>query len=78
MALHGCPCGGQGRAKCIVKSEDKGGSTEELTPVRSDWISAVPLAVTAALLLASPQSAIKLARGGFWRASARSCEYSND
>jgi hypothetical protein len=33
--------------------------------VRSDWISAVPLAVTAALLLASPKSAIKLARGGF-------------
>jgi hypothetical protein len=33
--------------------------------VRSDWISAVPLAVTAALLLGSPKSAIKLARGGF-------------
>ena len=30
-----------------------------------DWVSAVPLAVTAALLLASPKSAIKLARGGF-------------
>ena len=30
-----------------------------------DWISAVPLAMTAALLLASPKSAIKLARGGF-------------
>ena len=33
--------------------------------MRSDWISAVPLAVTAALLLASPKSAAKLARGGF-------------
>jgi hypothetical protein len=41
------------------------GSSEELTPVRSDWISAVPLAVTVALLLASTQSAVKLARGGF-------------
>jgi hypothetical protein len=40
-------------------------STEELTPVRSDWVSAVPLAMTAALLLASPKSAIRLARGGF-------------
>jgi hypothetical protein len=40
-------------------------STEELMPVETDWISAVPLVVTAALLLASPKSAIKLARGGF-------------
>jgi hypothetical protein len=31
----------------------------------ADWISAVPLAMTAALLLASPKSAIKLARGAF-------------
>jgi glutathione synthase/RimK-type ligase-like ATP-grasp enzyme len=41
------------------------GSTEELTPVRLDWISAVPLAMTAMLLLASPELATKLARGGF-------------
>jgi predicted ATP-grasp superfamily ATP-dependent carboligase len=41
------------------------GSSEELTPVRLDWISAVPLALTAMLLLASPKFAIKLARGGF-------------
>jgi glutathione synthase/RimK-type ligase-like ATP-grasp enzyme len=41
------------------------GSTEELTPVRLDWISAVPLAMTAMLLLASPKLATKLARGGF-------------
>ena len=33
--------------------------------MRQDWISAVPLAITAALLLASPKSAVKLARGGF-------------
>ncbi|WGS20501.1 MULTISPECIES: hypothetical protein [unclassified Bradyrhizobium] len=41
------------------------GSTEELTPVRLDWPSALPLAMTAALLLASPQLASSLSRGGF-------------
>ena len=41
------------------------GSTEELTPVQLDWMSAVPLWMTAAFLLASPKSAVKLARGGF-------------
>lgn len=41
------------------------GSCEELTPVGLDWISAVPLAATIAILLASPASAIKLVRGGF-------------
>lgn len=41
------------------------GSSEELTPVGEDWISTVPLAMTAALLLASPGIANKLARGGF-------------
>ena len=50
---------------CLRSSGPYAGSTEELTPVRSDWMSAVPLAMTAALLLASPKSAIKLARGGF-------------
>jgi predicted ATP-grasp superfamily ATP-dependent carboligase len=41
------------------------GSTEELTPVALDWMSAVPLAMTAASLLVSPALAIQLARGGF-------------
>jgi hypothetical protein len=40
-------------------------SCEELTPVRLDWLSAAPLLMTAVLLLTSPTSAIKLARGGF-------------
>jgi predicted ATP-grasp superfamily ATP-dependent carboligase len=40
-------------------------SAEELTPVRLDWPSAVPLAMTAAALLASPKLALGLARGGF-------------
>ncbi|WP_426439026.1 ATP-grasp domain-containing protein [Bradyrhizobium genosp. P] len=40
-------------------------STEELTPVRLDWPSAVPLAMTVMLLLGSPEIATRLARGGF-------------
>src|SRR6195952_1032870 len=41
------------------------GSSEELTPIGEDWISAVSLAMTIGILLASPAFAIKLARGGF-------------
>jgi predicted ATP-grasp superfamily ATP-dependent carboligase len=41
------------------------GSSEELTPVGLDWLSAVPLAITVGVLLASPALAIKLARAGF-------------
>jgi predicted ATP-grasp superfamily ATP-dependent carboligase len=41
------------------------GSTEELTPVRLDWISAVPVAMTAMFLLAAPKSALVLARAGW-------------
>ena len=41
------------------------GSTEELTPVRLDWISAVPLAMTAMLLLATPKLAATLAKRGW-------------
>jgi hypothetical protein len=33
--------------------------------VRSDWISAVPLALIATLLLAAPRQAVAFARGGF-------------
>ena len=54
--------------KCLRLFANSGpyaGSSEELTPAEADWISAVPLAVTTALLLASPKSTIKLARGGF-------------
>jgi predicted ATP-grasp superfamily ATP-dependent carboligase len=40
-------------------------SREEMTPVSLDWMSVVPLATTAALLLARPKAAITLARGGF-------------
>jgi hypothetical protein len=72
QALLGCAARGGTRRdiarECVCLFAKRGpyaGSTEELTPVEADWISAVPLAVTAALLLASPKSAVKLARGGF-------------
>ena len=51
--------------RLMATSGPYAGSSEELTPVRLDWFSAVPLAMTAAFLVASPKSAIKLARGGF-------------
>ena len=41
------------------------GGTEELTPVRLDWISAVPLATIALLLLAAPKLAVTLATRGW-------------
>jgi hypothetical protein len=40
-------------------------SVEELTPVRSDWISAVPLAMTALALLANPRLAATLSKKGW-------------
>jgi hypothetical protein len=72
QALLGCAARGCTRrdiagecVRLLAKRGPYADSTEELTPVRSDWVSAVPLAMTAALLLASPKSAIRLARGGF-------------
>ena len=41
------------------------GSVEELTPVRHDWLSAVPLTATALLLLAQPRLAETLAAKGW-------------
>jgi predicted ATP-grasp superfamily ATP-dependent carboligase len=40
-------------------------SVEELTPVRDDWISAIPLAMTALALLANPAVAGTLAKKGW-------------
>jgi hypothetical protein len=72
QALLGCAARGGTRRdiarecwRLCANSGPYAGSTEELTPVRCDSMSAVPLGMTTALLLASPQSAIKLARGGF-------------
>lgn len=52
-------------AQLATASGPYAGSSEELTPVGLDWISAVPLAMTVGFLLASPAFATKLARGGF-------------
>ena len=41
------------------------GSIEELTPVRRDWISAAPLAMTVLVLLANPKLAGTLSRKGW-------------
>ena len=72
QALLGCASRGATRGDLIREcgqlwagSGAYAGSTEELTPVGVDWLSAVPLAMTAGLLLAAPTSANKLARGGF-------------
>ena len=72
QALLGCAARGGTRRdiagecwRLFAASGPYAGSTEELTPVEADWISAVPLAVTAALLLASPKSAVRVVRGGF-------------
>ena len=72
QALLGCASRGGtrrdiiGECWCLLKGRAPyAGSGEELTPVRLDWPSAVPLAMTAMLLLASPGLANKLARGGF-------------
>jgi predicted ATP-grasp superfamily ATP-dependent carboligase len=41
------------------------GSTEELTPVRHDWASAIPLAMTALALLVNPGLAAPLSKKGW-------------
>jgi predicted ATP-grasp superfamily ATP-dependent carboligase len=72
QALLGCGSRGATRGdimrecwRLMTASGPYAGSSEELTPVRLDWYSAVPLVMTAAFLQASPKSALKLARGGF-------------
>jgi len=51
--------------RLLVGSGPTADSTEELTPVRLDWLSAVPLATTAIFLLAAPKSAATLAKAGW-------------
>ncbi|MGB6399527.1 MAG: hypothetical protein WBF73_28195 [Bradyrhizobium sp.] len=72
QALLGCASRGGARRdllrecwRLLTGAAPYADSTEELTPVVSDWISAVPLLMTAMLLLASPNFAGRLARGGF-------------
>jgi hypothetical protein len=72
QALLGCAARGGTRRDLVREGWRllRGGapyaaSCEELTPVKADWLSAVPLALTTGLLLAAPRSADVLARGGF-------------
>ncbi len=51
--------------RLLVGSKPYADSTEELTPVRLDWFSAVPLVMTALFLLAAPKRAAALARAGW-------------
>ena len=79
QALLGCASRGGTRRdiirecwRLLVGAEPYADSIEELTPVRLDWISAVPLATIAIVLLAAPKCARSL-----WRAAvgARICSF---
>jgi predicted ATP-grasp superfamily ATP-dependent carboligase len=72
QALMGCALRGGTRRdilrECVHLLARRGvyaDSVEELTPARLDWISAVPLAMTAILLSVSPSLAKRLATGGW-------------
>jgi hypothetical protein len=58
---------GTGMARSFIKFGrlKASGAGMELKPVRLDWISAVPLAMTALFLLAAPKLAATLARRGW-------------
>jgi len=72
QALLGCAARGGTRRDIVRECRDLAtgggpyaGSAEELTPLRLDWISAVPLAMIAVALLAAPKFGVSLARGGW-------------
>jgi hypothetical protein len=72
QALLGCAARGGKRRDIIRECGDLlagtgpyAGSTEELTPVRRDWLSAVPLAMMAMALLAAPKLGASFARRGW-------------
>jgi hypothetical protein len=72
QALLGCALRGGIRRDVILEGwrlwggrEPYAGSTEELTPTRLDWVSVIPLAMTAIALLVSPKFAAPLARRGW-------------
>jgi predicted ATP-grasp superfamily ATP-dependent carboligase len=67
LGLHGASrstileeCG-----RLIARREDYAGSREELTPVRLDWMGAIPLLIVATSLIANPRSARALATKGW-------------
>jgi predicted ATP-grasp superfamily ATP-dependent carboligase len=72
QALLGCAVRGGTRREifreCVDVAFGRGpyaDSVEELTPVRRDWIGAVPLAMTALALLANPGMATTLSKKGW-------------
>ncbi|MGX7743222.1 hypothetical protein [Rhodopseudomonas parapalustris] len=72
QALLGCALRGGSRrkvmrecARLMLRQSPYDGSAEELTPVRQDWLGAVPLAATALILLAAPGRASTLAAKGW-------------
>jgi predicted ATP-grasp superfamily ATP-dependent carboligase len=72
QALLGCAARGGTRRDLVREGfrlwrrrQPYGSSCEELTPVRTDAISAVPVGLTMLMLLASPHAAVSLALGGF-------------
>jgi predicted ATP-grasp superfamily ATP-dependent carboligase len=72
QALLGCAARGGTRREIFreymrvtARRGPYAGSIEELTPVRSDWISAVPLAMAAFALLANPKLAGTLSKKGW-------------
>jgi predicted ATP-grasp superfamily ATP-dependent carboligase len=72
QALLGCAARG-GRRRDILREGWRvlagygpyAGSTEELTPLRLDWIGVVPVAMTMLLLIARPRLAASLAKSGW-------------
>jgi hypothetical protein len=72
QALLGCASRGGTRRdvihecwRLVTGSGPYADSTEELTPVRLDWISAVPVAMIVISLLIAPKLAVTLARRGW-------------
>ncbi len=72
QALLGCALTGGTRRDLVARCRDLiarrgsyAGSHEELTPVRADWLSALPAVATAVALLARPAAAQALARQGW-------------
>jgi predicted ATP-grasp superfamily ATP-dependent carboligase len=72
QALLGCAARGGTRrdvlrecVRIVARSGPYAGSEEEMTPVRRDWIGAVPVLMTAMSLLVKPQLATTLSKRGW-------------
>ncbi|HEU0083926.1 MAG TPA: hypothetical protein VFQ87_13760 [Bradyrhizobium sp.] len=72
QALLGCAARGGSRrdifgecARMVAGREPYADSVEELTPLRNDWVSAIPVAMTALALLANPKLAATLSKKGW-------------